>query len=171
MLAATLLLASVTAPTPAGASEAGELQAAFISKVALFVKWPEGAFASADAPIRVGILGADHHDDALTRVLAEATTRGRSYEVQPVASVEEARQYHILIVNETRSQDLRKIARDLSGASVLSIARSFPFAESGGIVGIEMYRGKVAFEVNNRAAQEANLKISSRLLRLATTVY
>jgi hypothetical protein len=34
-----------------------------------------------------------------------------------------------------------------------------------------MYRGKVAFEVNNRAAQEANLKISSRLLRLATTVY
>ena len=171
MLATALLVASITAPATAGAGEVENLQATFISKVALFVKWPEGAFASADAPIRVGILGEARHDDALTRVLTEAKTRGRSYEVQPVISVEEARQYHILIVNETRSRDLRRIARDLNGASVLSIARSFPFAESGGILGIEMHRGKVAFEVNNRAAQEANLKISSRLLRLATTVY
>ena len=171
MLAAAALVASVTATAPASAEDVADLQAAFISKVALFVKWPDGSFASDDAPIRVGILGQDRNQGALKRVLATAKTRGRGYEVQPVSNIEQAGQYHILVVNERRARNLRKIARDLRGKSVLSIARSFPFAEDGGILGIEMYKGKVAFEVNNRAAQTANLKISSRLLRLATTVY
>ena len=171
MVAAAVLLTSFTALAPAAADDVAQLQAEFISKLAFFVKWPDESFASADAPIRVGVLGEDRHGETLARVLEKAKTRGRGYQVQPVASTEEARQYHILIVNETRARDLRRIARDLKGMSVLSIARSFPFVEGGGILGMEMYKGKVAFEINNRSARKANLKISSRLLRLATTVY
>jgi len=147
------------------------LEAKFISMLPRFVDWPEGSFDSNVAPIMVGVLGKDPFGGKLSEVLAKASAHGRRYELRPIESVEDVGGLHILILAETNRSSLRKVARKLKGESVLTIARSFPFAEDGGIVGMEIYRGKVAFEVNNRTAKKSKLKISSKLLRLASNVY
>jgi hypothetical protein len=158
---------------PIHADNAGDavLEVKFISMLPRFIVWPEGAFDSKAAPIRVGILGEDPFGGRLSKVLANASAHGRRYEVKSIASVEDASGLHILILTETRRSSLRKLARRLKGESVFTIARSFPFAEDGGILGMKIYRGKVAFEVNNRTARKSHLKISSKLLRLASNVY
>jgi hypothetical protein len=44
------------------------------------------------------------------------------------------------------------------------------FAMQGGVLGLVEFEGKVKLEVNIEAAQQANLKISSQLLKLARIV-
>ncbi len=171
MVVAAVLLACLTSSAAVSRTGDAEIQAQFVSKLARFISWPDGAFASDDAPIRVGILGEDPFDGALTEVLEGVTARGRSFELHSVDSVEEADTYHILILGETKRRKLSRLAHALKKTSVVSIATSFVFAENGGTIGMEMFKGKVAFEVNNRSAKMAGLEISSHLLRLASTVY
>jgi hypothetical protein len=166
-----VLLACLTSSAAVSSTRDAEIQAKFVSKLALFISWPAGAFASDDAPIRVGILGDDPFDGALAGALANATARGRRFELHSVGSVEEADACHILILGATKKRELRRLARSLEKTSVVSIATSFSFAENGGTIGMEMFKGRVAFEVNNRSAKMVDLKISSRLLQLASTVY
>ncbi len=171
MLVIAVLLACLPSAVAVARAGDGEIQARFVSKLALFISWPDGAFASDDAPIRVGLLGEDPFGGALAAVLANATARGRGFELRSVDSVEEADTLHILILGTTKKRELPRLARELKNTSVVSIATSFVFAENGGIVGMEMLKGKVAFEINNRRAKMTDIKISSRLLRLASTVY
>jgi len=65
----------------------------------------------------------------------------------------------------------RQTARALEALPVLSIGPSFRFAEYGGSIGMELYRGKIAFDVNHSAVRDQGLRISSRVLKLATTVH
>jgi hypothetical protein len=155
---------------PAPADDA-DVQALFITKVALYVEWPADAFADPDAPIVIGILDDEQLATALGAAVIDTKAKGRSFEVRPLAAVEEADTCHIVVLGSNRRYDLRRTARELRGKSILTIASSPNFAKDGGILSMEMHRGKVAFEVNNRTAKKSDIKISSRLLRLASNVH
>ena len=53
---------------------------------------------------------------------------------------------------------------------MLSTGDGEGFAQSGGIVGFTTRDNRVRFEINLARADEARLKISSQLLKLATIV-
>jgi len=170
--AIVLSLASLSVfPSASSAADRVDLQAEFIAKFPRYVEWPEDRFASADDPIVVGILGPNPYGDALAAALDGATAHGRSFEIRTLVDIEEAKATHILIVGEKDRSKLREIAHSLKGLPVVTIAPTFRFSKAGGIVGMEMYKKKVAFEINNKSAKKANLKIRSRVLQLATNVY
>jgi hypothetical protein len=50
---------------------------------------------------------------------------------------------------------------------VLTVGESPDFLRQGGIINFVLEDGKVRFEINQDAATQADLRISSRLLRLA----
>jgi hypothetical protein len=165
------MLVAMLLPTTEAGSDKTQLKAEFVSRIVRFVDWPEGTFASDSDPIRIGILGEASSLNDLAAALAKSTAGSRRFEVKRLADSAEAESVHIVILGNSRARALRRIASELKGKAVLSIAPSFTFAEDGGILGMEVYRGKIAFEVNNRSAREADLRISSRVLRLASTVY
>jgi hypothetical protein len=170
-LIALVLLAILPLSTSQAGSAKGELEAQFVSRIARYVDWPEGSFNGEDDPIRVGGLGEDAFVEGLVSQLAQSSAGTRGFETIKLTGIEDAETVHIIVVAKSGKSALRKIARELKGKAVLSIAPSFTFAEDGGILGMEVYRGKVAFEVNTRSARAADLRISSRVLRLASTVY
>jgi hypothetical protein len=157
---------------PAGASASdAEMQALFISKVALYVEWPADAFASPDAPVVIGILEDVPFADELASIVVDETVKNRALEVRRLASAAEAEGCHIVVLGSERRSALRRVARDLRGKSILTVAASRDFAKDGGMLSMEMYRGKVAFEVNYRTAKQSDIKISDRLLKLASNVH
>jgi hypothetical protein len=169
---ALLLCLLLTASTaPATASSDDEIQVKFISKLVIFVEWPEGAFETEEEPIVVGVLGGNPYGAALDSILGSAQARGRSFEIKHLTDVSQAESVHVLLLGERSKSALRSLASALRGVGVVSIAQSWSYAENGGTIGIEMHKGKVAFEVNNRTAKRSGLKLSSRLLQIATTVY
>jgi hypothetical protein len=66
--------------------------------------------------------------------------------------------------------ELREILSGLRGRSILTVGDSKNFAAQGGMIGLLVENEGVRFEVNLGAANEAHLKISSKLLSLAKVV-
>jgi len=170
--AASIALLLVTLVPAAGrASDADELEALFIAKIVRFVEWPEGSFDTDTAPIRVGVIGEDGDFDTLRRILASSEVDGRKFALRRIEGPEAASDLHIVIVADESRSTQRRLANVLEKMPVLSIGPSFRFAEYGGTIGMELYQGKIAFDVNHASARDAGLRISSKVLKLATTVY
>ena len=62
------------------------------------------------------------------------------------------------------------MALELRGEPVLSVAEYDRFAHVGGMIAFEMHQGKISFEISRSAASRGGLKVSSKLLRLASAV-
>ena len=60
--------------------------------------------------------------------------------------------------------------KELTGASILTVADTRGSAQQGSIVDFILQDNKVRFEFNTDAAERAQLKISSKLLSLAKIV-
>ena len=56
------------------------------------------------------------------------------------------------------------------GKSVLTVGEAENFLQEGGIIKFHLESNKVRFAINNAVAQTAHLVISSKLLRLASSV-
>jgi hypothetical protein len=169
-IAAVAALCTTAPAAPALASDV-ETQAAFISMLGRFVTWPDAAFETNGAPVVVGLLGSGPLADAVQSTLPRKSLRDRPYDIRVLSDVSEAADCHIVVVTETRESAARDIAHQLKDLGALSVGQSSAFAEAGGVVGMVMHDGRVAFDVNQQVARRADLKIDGRLLRLATHIY
>ena len=172
MIAAALLLTSVSAsPSVAIAGSDAEVQAAFLTKLAIFVKWPETAFVDSEAPIVTCALNAPKIARSLDSLAADTTVKGRHFEIRRIEAAADTEGCHMVVLGSGNRRSQRSVARQLNTKGLLTVATSRAFAEDGGMVGMEMHKGRIAFEVNNGSAKNADLMISSRLLRLASFVH
>ncbi|MCA9509879.1 MAG: YfiR family protein [Myxococcota bacterium] len=165
------VFAGAAAPSlPARADDDDVVRSAFLFNVAKYVEWPAASFASADAPLVIGVIEDAALAEAFAVALSDKRIESRAIEVRTVASVDEARGCHVVFGSRDQRTLARSIAHDLRGEPVLSIAEYDRFARVGGMIGIEIDRGKVSFEVSRSEADRSGLKVSSKLLRLASAV-
>ena len=73
----------------------------------------------------------------------------------------------VLFVNSSDESFLQALHEKLKDRSVLSIGESEQFPWTGGVIRFYDEDNKVRFEINQEAAEQARLKISSKLLQLA----
>ncbi|MEF8711286.1 MAG: YfiR family protein [Candidatus Accumulibacter propinquus] len=59
------------------------------------------------------------------------------------------------------------VLRTLAGQAVLTVSDADGFIDVGGAIGIVQGEGRLQFEVNRQALEQAQLKASSNLLKLA----
>jgi hypothetical protein len=76
----------------------------------------------------------------------------------------------VLFIGAAEKKSLRAILLSAKGNSLLSVGESEHFLQEGGMIGFLLEENKIRFEVNLEAAQNAKLRISSRLLALAKSV-
>ena len=146
-----------------------EVKAAFIHNFTQFIDWPPGAFEGEKSPFRIGILGSGLIDKPLMDLNGKKVNQ-RSLEISRVQNLEKISQYHVIFVNPSENKRTQSILQTLKGTGILTIGDTPGFAEQCGVVNFYLKSGKVRFEVNIEASQRENLKISSRLLRLARIV-
>jgi hypothetical protein len=167
---ASLLPLLFPAALPALGPNASEydVKAAMIYNFALFVEWPDQSFTSAGESISVCILGEDPFGQSLETNFAGKTVRGRELQVHRVQRVAELQTCHIAFISPSERKRLPEIISALGTSSVLTIGDVKDFAELGGVIGFRVEDEKIHFDINVKAAQRANLKISYKLLNLAT---
>lgn len=168
-LLAACLLAAAMAPFArgqmAGLSDQ-QIKAAFLVNFVRYVDWPERSFATADAPMTVCVLG----DATPLAGIVGKIVRGHPLQVRTVAGADEARTCHTLYVPD---QDARRYVATLRGLQqqpVLTVGEGDGFIEAGGMIGLVHADTRLQFEVNLGVLQQAQLKASSQLLRLARNV-
>ena len=146
-----------------------QVKSAFIHNFTKFIDWPPGAFEGEKSPFRIGILGSGLIDKSLMDLNGKKVNQ-RSLEISRVQNLEKISQYHVIFVNPSENKRTQSILQTLKGTGILTIGDTPGFAEQCGVVNFYLKSGKVRFEVNIEASQRENLKISSRLLRLARIV-
>ncbi len=172
-----LLIAFVTgvALLSAGHAEESKIQeyrvkAAFMYNFAKFVDWPDRTFANARDPMNICVFGDDTFSDVLERASSGKTAHGRRLAIKRIRIAEQIDSCQILFIAPMKQNRVSKILNSLQGSAVLTVGEMERFTESGGIINLFMEEGKYSFEVNLKAANNAGLRISSKLLKLAKNV-
>lgn len=148
-----------------------QVKAAYIYNFAKFVQWPQSAFSGAAAPIRFCILNDHAFEQELNQIVKGKAIAGHAVDVIQVQDGEQARACHVLFVNSAHGRQMRQIVDALHQASVLTVGETEDFIEEGGIITFVVLEERVQFEVNHRAAHDAGLYISARLLGVAKRVF
>lgn len=172
--AVALLLSTAPAwgQAPGGISREYAIKAAFLYNFATYVRWPEHAFQGPEHPFVIGLLGQDPFSGTLDRIAREKRVEGRAILVQRFASLDEYIPCHILFVTSSVPASVQEQAIDHvhESSGVLLVGERPGFAARGGVINFYIEQNKVRFEVNVRAAQQQELKISSQVLGLARLV-
>jgi hypothetical protein len=144
-----------------------KVKAAFIYNFAKFVEWPPQKIGSESAPLVIGVLGPNLFGDELENALKGRQINGRDIVVRQFDDVEAAKGAHLLFISVNDETKLRKALKEYG---VLTIGQSESFARNGGIITFTFEHDKLRFEINIGAAEQAGLKISAQLQKLAQTV-
>src|SRR5260370_32156962 len=144
-----------------------EVKAAFLHTFAQFTEWPREAFASPSAPLIIGIVGEDPFGRILDDAIKEEPIHGRPTVVRRIERGGNLRSCHVIFVSSSERRQLPQILAEIKGANVLTVSEIDRFAYFGGIITLSMEGPRVRFEINLKAAEQARLKISSKLLKLA----
>lgn len=159
--------AAAQAPLQAGEYE---VKAAFLYKFASYVEWPPQVFGEARSPFVIGVAGADLLADALARIVAERTIDGRPVEVRKLHRGDSVNGLQILFVGRDGGERLSDFLASARGRPVLTVSESEDIFAAGSVINFVVVDDKVRFDVALRAAELANLKLSSRLLSVARKV-
>jgi hypothetical protein len=170
LLAFLVLAAVLAAPGVAGAQAAATeyaVKAAFLYNFTKFVEWPDSAFP--DGTLRLCVLGENPFGKTLQTVAGEEVA-GHKLTVLSTEKLSDPAGCQVLFISQSERERMPRILADLRDLPVLTVSDTGGFIDHGGIINFTLERGKVRFEINQEAAERAGIKISSKLLRLATRV-
>ncbi len=165
-----VLLCLLAAGAQAQSATEYQVKAAFLFNFARFVEWPTDAFPSADSALQICVLGQDPFGRDFEQVIVDKIVNGHRIEIAHPDGVPQARACQILFIAASETPHLRAILLGLKGSSVLTVGDAPGFAILGGVINFVLDDGRVRFEINLKAAEQAHLKISARLLTVAKVV-
>jgi len=151
----------------AGVAEEYQVKAAFFYHFARFIEWPAATFSSEDEPFRVCIVGKNPFEGELANLLSGKAVHNRSVILMPNVPDSQWDQCHVVFVGDVSADRVKTVTRAFKGKSVLTIGEREDFIRRGGVIRLFMQNNKVRFAINPQAAQQAQLHVSSKLLRLA----
>jgi hypothetical protein len=165
-----LALAASAQDRPAVREAEQQVRAQFVYNFANFVEWPDDAFATATAPIKICLFG---EVDFAPYLYSFSGTRigDRPLSVQKADEIEQIRAgCHILYVGQDERVRLPTFWQEIQYIYVLSIGDRQGFADKGGIINILRTRDRVQFDVNIENALLNGLFLDSDLLALARVI-
>jgi hypothetical protein len=151
-------------------SKEQQVKAAFIYNFLKFVEWPANKFQDTNSPLVIGVLGKCPISAELEDTVKNRKINGREVIVRTVDTPAAAKSTHLLFVAATEDGRLDAWMPDLVSAGVFTIGESEQFGKSGGIIKFVLEGDKLRFEINMDAADQAGLKISAQLQKLAKAV-
>ena len=149
------------------------IKAGFIYNFAKFVEWPSTAFADADSPIVIGVIGVDPFGLQIDRIVEDKKIGTRGFVVKRFKwgkDLKDLKDCKILFVSPSERGHIDEILQLVKGLPILTVGETPGFAERGGMIRFTLEDNRVRFEVNVEAARHVDLNISSRLLTLAKII-
>jgi uncharacterized protein DUF4154 len=165
---ALVALGAVAVHAHAGESVTDEYQvkAAFLYNFAKFVEWPFET-PGGSSSIAICVLGQNPFGPVLEDTVRGKTVDGKPFVVRRISEVKAAAICQILFVSSSERAHFGAILGELRTGGVLTVGETEGFIEEGGIVNLRLDGGKIQIQINMTAAEQAGVRISSKLLRLA----
>ena len=142
-----------------------QVKALFLFNFAQFVSWPSPQ--PSDTPFVIGIVGDDPFNSYLDETVRGEKVNNRLLTTQRFRRGRDPRNCNILFISQSERDRAAQIVSSLKGSSVLTVSDIEGFADSGGMIELFTEKNKIHVRINLEAVKGANLKVSSKLLRVA----
>ena len=163
ILSVLVSAAGQTAPVPEYQVKAG-----FLLNIAQFVTWPS---QSSDVPFVIGILGDDPFGSYLDETVRGEKVNHRSITIQRLRRRSDPLTCNILFISQSERDRVVQILSNLKGRSVLTVSDIDRFTELGGMIQFFTERNNIRMRINLDAVKASNLRVSSKLLRVAEVAH
>lgn len=165
--ALALLFSALLAPLSAAAQPLEtEVKAAYLFRFLSFMEWP-GQPSGPDAPITIGVMGADDVLEQLQEILPGRSVGARPVAVRRVREGEPLAGLQLLFVGRAAAAALSRLA----GPPGIAIVSDADHAlDRGAAIAFVRSEGRVRFHVALDNAERQNIRISSRMLGVAEYV-
>jgi hypothetical protein len=156
-----LVCLAVSAATPHAQEVSTEyrVKAGFLYHFVKYVEWPAGS----QGPLTICVAGRNPLGTVLEETVKGESVGGRPLAVRVILEPEPGCDVVFVPSGSATSAYLRAAA----GMPTLTVGETSAFADMGGMITFVVDRGKVRFLINREAAERAQLRLSSRLLRLS----
>lgn len=166
-LACASLLGGVAQAAPAKASAPEyALKAAVLYNFALFTEWPKAL----GHDVVLCVLGSEAFGPELDALDGEPVGE-RALVVRRLSRMDPLIECNLVFISGTAQGVLPSVLASLAGRPVLTVAESPGAAEAGVGINLGLEASRLTFEINLGAVRASGLELSSKLLRLAGTVY
>lgn len=147
-----------------------QVKAAFLFHFAQFLDWPGGALSAGGPSLNLCIFNDEPRRHELQSTIEDKTIGARVFHVRLISQPQELQSCNILFLSHDEARRQSAILRSLRGTPVLTVGETSDFLTDGGMIRFHLVEDKIRFDINLDAAESSHLKISSRLLLLATSV-
>lgn len=158
-----LALLAPTLTQAQGASES-EVKAAFLVKFGAYIGWPPSS-----GPITLCMVGRDGLGGAIDRAAQGQRLDGRPILVRRMDAVTRASGCDIAHLGGSARQSVPAALDTLKGAPILTVTDS-RWSNARGMIHFQLVQNRVRFHIDDRAAGESGLTMSSKLLGLGLSV-
>ena len=124
-------------------------------------------FPREDAPIVLGVLGADPFGPALEQAVGGKTINNRKVTVLRSQRLADLQPAHILFLTRTEKPRFRELLAELARRPILTVSDAPGFVEAGGGIYLFAEEDSIRFWINNEAAGQAGLRLRAQLIRLS----
>ncbi|HEX5125098.1 MAG TPA: YfiR family protein [Rhodocyclaceae bacterium] len=152
------------------AASESQVKAAFLYKFTTYVDWPDSAFERPDAPLTIGVMDADDVEHELLGLVAGRRIKNRVLLVRHLDTGDALSSNQILFVGKASVNRLGSILSSVKSNPVLTVTEVEAIPTQGSVINFILIDDQVRFQISLVAAQQKNLKISSRLLSVAQQV-
>lgn len=163
------MFSAAEAPVDAAAAER-RIKAAYLYKFASYVEWPADAFANADSPLVIGVVGDPALRNELARLVLDRTVAGRGLRVRTVHASHPVRGVHVLYAGELSSGERDALRRHLAGQPVLLVSDLAQAGALGSMVRFVPVDQRLRFDVDLGPVTAGRLKVSALMLSAARRV-
>jgi hypothetical protein len=169
LLAVVATFCVIAVAAPAQGHQAA-LRAEFVYRLATLTTWPASAFGPSGVAACIAVIGDEPMARALQKTVEGKRLHGREIAVKHLEERDVRHGCQVVFLGESQAEHLSEAVEVVSARPVLTISDADSFVDQGGMIQLVSVKNRLRFSINRRAALRSELKISSKILRLATRV-
>jgi hypothetical protein len=163
MFFALLISASVSAQD----RQPHEVYSMMIFNFSKYIQWPDHATSG---EFVIGVMGNNEVYNTLSTWYGGKPRGSKTYVIKKFNSAAELAKCDILFIANTKSYEFDNVLGKIQGKGTLLITDKNGLGGRGSVINFKKTDDKLKFELDQRAAESANLKVSSSLTAMAILI-
>jgi hypothetical protein len=165
----TLLSLFIFGSTFASAQERPmhEVYSMMVYNFTKYVQWPDH---SESGEFVIGVIGNTELYNTLNTWYGGKPRGGKTYVIKKFNSAAEIASCHVVFVDKTKSGEFDAVNSRVKGKGTLVITDKAGLGEKGSGINFKNVDNKLKFELNQRALEASNLKVSGTLTSMAILI-
>ena len=132
-----------------------------------YVQWPDQASAG---EFVIGVVGNGEIYNTLNTWHGGKARGGKTYIIKKFNSAAEVTDCDVVYIDKSKSGEFEAINNKVKGKNTLIITDKAGLAEKGSAINFRTIDNKLKFELNQKAVEASNLKVSSALTSMAIMI-